>query len=68
MVRASRFGGSRGLLEFEGCEKIPPEFQEIRLGGRKKLAHRLLTMHTRQKNTLHYIWGLNLDERSKCSV
>jgi hypothetical protein len=57
-VRGRFLGSWRPLVVVEGCEKILPEFQEGRMGGWVNAA----------ESAPHYIWGLHLDLRSKCSV
>jgi hypothetical protein len=56
------------MVVVEGCDKILPEFQGSRLGGDEKLAYWRTAVWARQKTSPHYIWGLYLDWRSKCSV
>ena len=66
--------GSESMGAMRPClNEILPEFQEGNLGGGKNTAE-YLALHVESepwrevKNILHYIWNLNLDLRSKCSV
>jgi hypothetical protein len=66
--------GSESMGAMRSClNEITPEFQEGSLGGGKNAAeYRALHVESEPwpevENTLHYIWSLNLDLRSKCSV
>ena len=66
--------GSGSMGAMRSClNEIMPEFQEGSLGGGKNTAE-YLALHVESEpwreveNILHYIWSLNLDLRSKCSV
>ena len=66
--------GSESMGAMRSClNEILPEFQEGSLGGGKNTAEHL-ALHAESEpwregeNILHYIWSLNLDLRSKCSV